>query len=119
MDHATHWSVDELAAGNLLAQLKIDASDDLIDIVTRHFSEHRRNLVGWAAERMQSAIIEEMESAAPRFSLTMTSSGSAASPRRKRSSTRSSPRHSSTSIPMHHAARARSCVRWFVRHGGP
>jgi predicted amidophosphoribosyltransferase len=64
MDHATHWSVDKLAASNLLAQLKIDASDDLIDLVTRHFSEHRRNLVGWAAERTQSAIIEAMESAA-------------------------------------------------------
>lgn len=65
MDHATHWGVDKLAASNLLAQLKIDASDDLIDLVTRHFSEHRRNLVSWAAERTQSAIIEEMESAAP------------------------------------------------------
>jgi predicted amidophosphoribosyltransferase len=65
MDHTTHWSVDKLAASNLLAQLKIDAPDDLIDLVTRHFSEHRRNLVSWAAERMQSAIIEEMESSAP------------------------------------------------------
>lgn len=64
MDHATHWSIDRLAASNLLAQLKIEASDDLVDLVTRHFSEHRRNLVSWAAERTQSAIIEAMESAA-------------------------------------------------------
>lgn len=64
MDHATHWSVDRLAASNLLAQLKLEASDDLVDLVTRHFAEHRRNLVGWAAERTQSAIIERMESAA-------------------------------------------------------
>jgi len=64
MDRATHWSVDRLAASNLLAQLKIDPSEDLIDLVARHFAEHRRNLVSWAAERTQSAIIEEMESAA-------------------------------------------------------
>jgi hypothetical protein len=64
MDNATHWSVDRLAATNLLAQLKLDASEDLVDLVTRHFAEHRRNLVGWAAERTQSAIIEQMETAA-------------------------------------------------------
>lgn len=64
MDQTTHWSVDRLAASNLLTQLKIDASDDLIELITRHFSEHRRNLIGWAAERTQSAIVEAMESAA-------------------------------------------------------
>ncbi|HEY1125206.1 MAG TPA: hypothetical protein VGE65_06205 [Sphingobium sp.] len=64
MNNATHWSVDRLAASNLLAQLKLEASDDLIDLVTRHFAEHRRNLVGWAAERTQSAIVEQMEAAA-------------------------------------------------------
>lgn len=67
MDHATHWSVDRLAASNLLAQLKLDASDDLIDLVTRHFADHRRNLVSWAAERTQSAIFEAMETASPSF----------------------------------------------------
>ena len=64
MDHATHWSVDRLAASNLLAQLKMDASNDLIDLITSHFAEHRRNLVDWAAKRAQSAIVEEMEAAA-------------------------------------------------------
>jgi hypothetical protein len=64
MKHPTHWSVDRLAASNLLAQLKIDATDDLIDLVTRHFSEHRRDLVAWAAERTQSAIGQQIESAA-------------------------------------------------------
>ncbi len=63
MDNATHWSVDRLAASNLLTQLKLDASDELIDLVTRHFAEHRRSLVSWAAERTQSAIFEAMESA--------------------------------------------------------
>lgn len=64
MDNATHWSVDRLAASNLLAQLKLEATDDLVDLVTRHFAEHRRNLVSWAAERTQSVIIERMEAAA-------------------------------------------------------
>jgi len=64
MDQPTHWGIDRLAAGNLVAQLKLEATEDLIDLVTRHFSEHRRNLVGWAAERTQSAIIERMEEAA-------------------------------------------------------
>ena len=63
MDHATHWSVDRLAASNLLAQMKLDASDELIDLVTRHFAEHRRNLVSWAAERTQTAIVEAIEAA--------------------------------------------------------
>ncbi len=63
MDHATHWGVDRLAASNLLAQLKLDASDELIDLVTRHFADHRRSLVSWAAERTQSAIVEAMETA--------------------------------------------------------
>jgi len=65
MDHATHWSVDQLAASNLLAQLKLDASDELTDLITRHFAAHRRSLVSWAAERTQSTIIEAMEAAAP------------------------------------------------------
>ncbi|MBO9576813.1 MAG: hypothetical protein J7494_13850 [Sphingobium sp.] len=64
MDQTTHWSVDRLAAGNLVAQLELEATDDLIDLVTRHFAEHRRNLIGWAAERTQSAILEKMETAA-------------------------------------------------------
>ncbi|MBO9576695.1 MAG: hypothetical protein J7494_13245 [Sphingobium sp.] len=64
MDQTTHWGVDRLAAGNLVAQLKLEATEDLIELVTRHFSEHRRNLVGWAAERTQSVIIEKMEAAA-------------------------------------------------------
>jgi hypothetical protein len=63
MDHATHWSVDRLAAGNLLAQLKLDASDDLIDLVTRHFSEHRRNMVEWAAERVHDNVVRALEDA--------------------------------------------------------
>ena len=64
MDNTTQWSVDRLAASNLLAQLKLETSDDLVDLVAQHFAEHRRNLVPWAVKRMRSAIIARMESAA-------------------------------------------------------
>jgi hypothetical protein len=63
MDHSTHWSVDSLAASNLLAQLKLDATDDLVGLVTRHFSEHRRNMVEWAAERVHDNVVRAMEDA--------------------------------------------------------
>lgn len=61
MDNATQWSVDRLAASNLLAALKLDASDDLIDIVARHFAEHRRSIASWTADRIRDAIFREME----------------------------------------------------------
>ncbi len=64
METATHWSVDRLAASNLLAQLQMDATEELIDQVARHFAEHRRSLVDWVAERTHSAIYEAMEAAA-------------------------------------------------------
>ncbi len=60
---AGYWSADRLAAANLLAQLKPDAPDDMIDAVARHFADHRRSMVQWAGERTQSAIVEAMEAA--------------------------------------------------------
>jgi hypothetical protein len=60
---ARYWSADRLAAANLLTQLKLDAPDDVIDTVARHFSDHRRSMVQWAGERTQSAIVEAMEAA--------------------------------------------------------
>ncbi len=67
MENATQWSVDQLAASNLAAQLKLDASDDLIETISRHFAEHRRSLVGWAAEQTRFAIIQAVEAASTTF----------------------------------------------------
>jgi len=63
MASAGYWSADRLAATNLLAQLKLEAPDDVIDTVARHFSDHRRSMMQWAGARTQSAIVEAMEAA--------------------------------------------------------
>lgn len=63
MDNATQWSVDRLAAGKLALQLKLEASDALIEAIARHFAAHRRSMIEWAAERVQDNMVRALEEA--------------------------------------------------------
>ncbi|PZU59373.1 MAG: hypothetical protein DI547_07205 [Sphingobium sp.] len=56
MDDSNIWSVDTLAARNLLAHLNLEASPEALELVGRHLAAHRQNSMGWAAERARSVL---------------------------------------------------------------
>lgn len=65
MVDSSAWTVDRLAANTLLTKLKLEATADMVDLAAQHFAEHRRNSIGWAAERAHSAIVRKLESPPP------------------------------------------------------
>lgn len=62
MSDSNFWSVDRVAANNLLADLKLEATADILETVTKHFAQNRQSAIGWAAERSHSYVIRKMES---------------------------------------------------------
>ena len=67
MDESNAWSVDRIAASNLLTNLQLEASAANLERVERHFAQHRQSAMEWAAKRAQSSIIEQVEAAARRY----------------------------------------------------
>lgn len=61
MSESTSWSMDRLAAHNLLASLKVEATDDILEMAARHFARHRENAIEWAAERTHSSVVRKLE----------------------------------------------------------
>jgi len=55
------WSVDRIAAANLMNDLGVDATADRIEQVARHFARQRRAACQWAAERVHGTILEGLE----------------------------------------------------------
>jgi hypothetical protein len=62
MDHQTIWSVDELAANRMLADLGIELTDERRRAVARHFARHRQDVARWAAERAHASMVARLES---------------------------------------------------------
>lgn len=58
------WSVDQLAATNLLAALKLDPCQETLDLVAEHLARHRQSSHTWAAERVHSNMMHRLEIAA-------------------------------------------------------
>jgi hypothetical protein len=61
MDIPSHWTVDQLAASNLLAALNVEATTERLELATRHIARHRQDQIGWAAERMHMRLIDMLE----------------------------------------------------------
>ena len=57
----THWTVDQLAACNLLAALGVEATPEQLALTTSHISRHRQDQIGWAAERVHSRLVDMLE----------------------------------------------------------
>jgi hypothetical protein len=57
------WSVDELAANRLVAELELVATDDTVAQIAHHFAQHRRSMMEWAAQRIRDNMREALESA--------------------------------------------------------
>ena len=64
MTDSDSWSVDRLAANNLLAHLGLEATADKVEWVEQHFARHRRTAMDWAAQRVHASIIDRFEAAA-------------------------------------------------------
>ena len=67
MDESNVWSMDRLAAANLLADLRLEPNDANLERVERHFAQHRLAAMEWAAKRAQSSIIARVEAASARY----------------------------------------------------
>lgn len=57
------WSVDRLAARNLFARLKMEATPDALALAERQFAEHRATTMEWTAERARAIILASLEEA--------------------------------------------------------
>lgn len=62
MGDSSAWSMDRLAAQNLLARLNVEATPGNLELAAEHFARHRDNAIGWAAERAHSRVVRELES---------------------------------------------------------
>jgi hypothetical protein len=58
------WSIDRIAALNLLADLGLEHSAENIAKATRHCADHRRHAIRWAAEKAHGTIVGRLEDAA-------------------------------------------------------
>jgi hypothetical protein len=67
MAESNFWSMDRLAATNLLASLKLEASAETLDMVAEHFARHRQSSIGWAAERAHSHMTRRLEAASTTY----------------------------------------------------
>jgi hypothetical protein len=63
MVDSRNWSVDRLAAQNLLASLRIDSTGTLLEVAAGHLARHREASQLWAVERAHSGIIRKLETA--------------------------------------------------------
>lgn len=63
MSDSNGWAIDRLAANTLFARLKLAATAEMIDMAAAQFAEHRRNSIGWAAERAHSSMVQRLEAA--------------------------------------------------------
>jgi hypothetical protein len=61
MDDSRVWSVDRLAAKQLLAGLAMEYTEDMEDVVAQHFARHRKSCSTWAAERVHSNVLRKLE----------------------------------------------------------
>ena len=66
MDDSGIWNVDLMAARGLLAALKLEATDEALRASAAHFSAHRRSSYIWAAERVHSKTIDNLETVSRR-----------------------------------------------------
>ena len=57
----THWTVDQLAASNLLAALGVEATPEQLALATEHIARHRQDQISWAAERVHSRLVDMLE----------------------------------------------------------
>jgi hypothetical protein len=63
MADSISWAVDRLAANTLFARLRLKPTADMLEQAAAQFAEHRKNSIGWAAERAHSSIVQKLESA--------------------------------------------------------
>jgi hypothetical protein len=63
MGDSTSWSMDQLAARNLLASLKVETSAGNVELAAEHFARHRQSSISWAAERVHSSTVRNLEAA--------------------------------------------------------
>ena len=61
MDDSGIWNVDLMAARGLLAALNLEASDAALKTAAGHLSAHRRSSYKWAAERVHSKAVDNLE----------------------------------------------------------
>ena len=61
MDDSGIWNVDLTAARGLLAALNLEATDDALKTAAGHFSAHRRSSYTWAADRVHSKTVDNLE----------------------------------------------------------
>lgn len=61
MTESRIWSVDRVAATDLLTRLGLDASDDRMTLVADHFARHRSSACEWAATRIQGNVLQRLE----------------------------------------------------------
>lgn len=57
------WSVDRVAASNLLAHMGLPSTGEAVDQVASHLAQHRYSAYSWAAERVRESIIQRLASA--------------------------------------------------------
>jgi len=57
------WSVDSIAAGNLLLSLGLKLCPEQELMIAEHFARHRRDAHEWAAERARDRIVSKLETA--------------------------------------------------------
>ena len=67
MNDSHNWSVDRIAASNLLVALGIKADDEQVSRVAAHFAQHRVAAYQWIAERIQGNALQQLESASMRL----------------------------------------------------
>jgi hypothetical protein len=67
MSDSDFWSVDQLAARQLLADLSVEVTDDAIGIVATHFARNRRSSYTWAAERVHANLLRKLEADSARY----------------------------------------------------
>jgi hypothetical protein len=67
MSDSNIWSVDRLAAKNLLANLKLENATEITELVTEHFARHRRYSMGWAAERAHAFFSRKLQATPPSY----------------------------------------------------
>lgn len=68
MSESDIWSVDRIAASNLVVNLGMAFKPEQIERIANHFALHRQNSAKWVAERVHSNIVKALEEEAIRLS---------------------------------------------------
>ena len=61
------WTVDHLAASNLVAESGLQLSPEQTDLMSVHFARHRLDAYDWAVEKIRSQLIRVMEAESMRL----------------------------------------------------